>query len=138
MNSIILDTNSYSLFISKDLKIKKEIQNTDIVYVPLIVLGELYSGFFRGNKFEQNEYQLKEFLNDKKVRTLSLTKETSKIYGKILSYLTTKGTPITANDVWIAALAIETNSTLVTYDKHFLNISTPKGVTNLKLWSRIK
>ncbi len=138
MNSIILDTNSYSFFTSKDTKIKKEIQKADIVYLPLIVIGELYSGFYRGNKFENNESELKSFLSDKKVRILGLTKITSKIYGKILHDLVMNGTPITANDVWIAASAIETNSTLITYDKHFLNISTPKGIGNLKLWDRIK
>lgn len=132
MNSIILDTNSYSFYFSKDVKIKKVIQKADIVYLPLIVIGELYSGFYRGNKLAENEVELNDFLSDKKVHTLNLTRETSRIYGNILSYLSTKGTPITANDVWIAACAIETDSTLITYDKHFLNIP------NLKLWSKIK
>lgn len=132
MNSIILDTNSYSFYTSKDTKIKKEIQNADVVYMPLIVIGELYSGFYRGKKHDENEAELKSFLNDKKVHILGLTKETAQIYGDLLNKLQIKGTPISANDVWIAASVIETDSTLITYDKHFLNI--PK----LKLWKGIK
>lgn len=137
MNKSIIDTNAYSNYVAGDLSIKKEIQKFDTVYIPLIVIGELYSGFYRGNKFNENNLKLKDLLSDKKVHILGLTKETARIYGDLLNKLQIKGTPITANDVWIAACAIETNSTLITYDKHFLNISTPKGVTSLKLWKGI-
>lgn len=131
MNNITLDTNSYGFYVARDSRIRKEIQKADKVYLPLIVIGELYSGFYRGKKFDENEFELKRFLSDKKVHTLGLTNVSSKIYGKILNDLSVKGTPISANDVWIAACAIETNSTLVTYDKHFLNIPS------LKLWKGI-
>src|SRR3989344_5097583 len=122
MKRILLDTNSYSLFRANDNRVRKAIQESEIIILPLIVIGELYSGFYRGNKFDQNELELEGFISNSKVTTPSFTKETSKIYGRLLAILTTKGTPITANDIWIAAQAIETDSTLITYDKHFLKI----------------
>lgn len=130
--NIVLDTNSYSNYVSGDNKVRREIQKSKVVYLPLVVIGELYSGYYRGNKFDSNEAILNEFLSDKKVHIYGLTKNAAKIYGNTLSYLSTKGTPITANDVWIAAVAIETDSTLVTYDKHFLKIP------NLKVWNNLK
>ena len=72
------------------------------------------------------------FLKGKNIKILEINKKVAKIYGEISSILKKQGTPLPINDVWIAACAIEANSTLVTYDKHFLNIP------NLKLWSKIK
>ncbi len=138
MNSITLDTNAYSNFVKGDLQIIDQIKNSDIVFVPTIVVGELYVGFYQGNKLQVNERILDLFLNNIFVNRASIQINTAKIYGKIFSELLKKGKPIPTNDIWIAASAIETNSTLVTYDKHFLNISTPKGVADLKLWAKLK
>lgn len=132
MKSIILDTNAYSSFIKNDLQVTNEIKNCDIVFLPSIVIGELYSGFYQGNKFQFNEGLLELFLNNVFSKTVSVHETTSKIYGKIYSELLKNGTPIPTNDIWIAAIAIEKNSVLVTYDNHFLKIP------NLKLWSGIK
>lgn len=63
MNNITLDTNSYGFYIAKDSKIRKEIQKADNVYLPLIVIGELYSGFYRGKRLDENEFELKRFLS---------------------------------------------------------------------------
>lgn len=51
-------------------------------------------------------------------------------YGKIKSSLRKKGSPIPENDIWIAAIALRHNLTLVTRDKHFNEITGLK----LKNW----
>lgn len=132
MKSIIFDTNAYSNFKKGDPRIIKEIENCDKLIIASISVGELYSGFYKGDRFEDNEKELKQFLNNIYVKVIDMSINTAKIYGKIYSILVKKGTPIPTNDIWIAACAIETNSTLVTYDKHFLNIP------HLKLWNGIK
>ena len=132
MKSITLDTNAYSDFRKGDLLITNEIRKSDLIFIPTIIIGELYSGFFHGNKLQDNERFLDLFLNNIFVRVVSIQSSTSKTYGRIHSELSKKGTMIPTNDIWIAACAIETNSTLVTYDKHFLMIP------NLKLWKGIK
>ena len=60
-----------------------------------------------------------------------MNKSTSWEYGKIKYDLRKAGKPIPENDIWIAAQVAETDSLLVTYDKHFLDI---KG---LKVWKKL-
>lgn len=45
--------------------------------------------------------------------------ETAKVYGIIKNALRTKGKPIPENDIWIAAIALQHDVTLVTRDAHF-------------------
>lgn len=130
--NILLDTNCYNIFIDGNKKVIKKVFDSSIIYISTITIGELYSGFYKGNRLVENVDILNKFLANKKVKIVNINEETSEIYGKVLSKLLKDGLPIPTNDVWIAASAIETNSTLITYDKHFLNIP------NLKLWSKIK
>jgi tRNA(fMet)-specific endonuclease VapC len=44
---------------------------------------------------------------------------TSPIYADLKHYLRASGRLIPENDIWIAALAVETTATLVTGDAHF-------------------
>jgi tRNA(fMet)-specific endonuclease VapC len=41
------------------------------------------------------------------------------------------GTPLSINDVWLAAHALETGLTLITYDSHF------KKIAGLRRWDKI-
>ncbi len=132
MKKITLDTNSYSKFFEGDNKILDELNKSILIFIPSIVLGELFHGFYRGNYLIKNEDRLNKFLNKPTVKITNVTLKTAKIYGEIKNKIWKKGYPIPTNDIWIAASAIETDSTLVTYDKHFLNIP------GLKLWKEIK
>lgn len=132
MNTIILDTNAYSNLQKGDIQIKKKILSSSTTCLTVITLGELYRGFKIGSKESANNNLLEMFLKGKNIRIIEVTKEISKIYGEISSLLKKQGTPLPMNDIWIAACAIETDSTLITYDKHFLNIP------NLKLWGKLK
>lgn len=132
MKVITLDTNSYSRLLRGDTLVLKELNTSNIIYIPVVVLGELFHGFYRGNLLNKNEQRLNKFLSKPVVKIANVTAKTSKIYGEIKNLIWKKGHPIPTNDIWIAAIAIETDSTLVTYDKHFLSIP------NLKLWNNIK
>ena len=65
-------------------------------------------------------------LGKETIKIVAVTHETSKIFGKIKNELKLKGKMIPLNDIWIAAHAIETESVLLSFDKHFLNISKLK------------
>ena len=69
---------------------------------------------------EENISKISSFSNT--VSIIKCDTSTSKHYGKIKAELKKKGKPIPENDIWIAALATQHNSTLVTRDKHFKNI----------------
>lgn len=131
MNTILLDTNSVTFLRAGDTEIKKSIDKSSVVYVSTIVVGELYSGFYRGKKLEENKVFLRNFLREEKVELLTLTLKTGEYYGKLLSDLSKKGELIPANDIWVSAQALETDSTLITYDRHFLKIP------GLKVWNQI-
>jgi tRNA(fMet)-specific endonuclease VapC len=126
MTSIFLDTNAYTGFINGDTAIYEYIAQADIVYMSVIILGELYTGFYGGSKPDWNINVLKDFLEKETVKIIDVTHRTAKIFGLIKNELRQKAKMIPINDIWVAAHAIETNSILLTYDKHFTNISTLK------------
>lgn len=64
------------------------------------------------------------------VERLFPTDETIEIFSDIFTTLKKAGKPIPAHDIWIAALAIETGSVIVHFDKHF------EEVEKVRLWGR--
>jgi len=132
MNSVFLDTNAYSQYNLGDKKVKKALEISEVIYFPTIAIGELYAGFLNGTSFEKNRAILMDFVSDPKVEVVEVQIKTSLIYGNIYSELKEGGTPVSSNDVWIAACAIETGSTIITYDKHFLKIP------GVKVWKSLQ
>jgi tRNA(fMet)-specific endonuclease VapC len=90
------------------------------LYLPSIVLGELYTGINRVINKAKHLKKLTDFLQLCTVVTIDAL--TSKHYGEIIAALFKKGKPIPTNDVWIASLAKQHSFTLVTTDKHFNEI----------------
>lgn len=128
MNSILLDTNAYTGFINGDNNICEQIIRSGIIYISVIMLGELFTGFYGGSKPDWNLNILHDFLEKETVKIINTNYETAKIFGIIKNELKQKAKMIPVNDIWIAAHAIETDSILITYDKHFADIP------NLKIW----
>jgi tRNA(fMet)-specific endonuclease VapC len=131
MKKILLDTNVYSRFLAGNEQVLNIISKADIVYMSLIVLGELYSGFKGGSKEAWNKELLQKFLDKPTVSILDATIETSEIFAEIKNTLKTSGNPIPINDIWIAAHSIETGSVLITFDLHF------KKILGLRLWDLV-
>ena len=50
---------------------------------------------------------------------LDVTFDTASLYGTIKANLRKKGKPIPENDIWIAAIAMQHDLTLLTRDRHF-------------------
>ena len=132
MIKILLDTNAYVKLASQDKEVFKVISEAESVVIPSIVIGELIEGFYGGTQFDKNRKTLNEFIDDLNIQIWDIGYQTAEIYGEIKNELKKKGTPIPANDIWIAASAIENGAKLITYDKHFLNIQ------GLRLWNIIK
>ena len=83
------------------------------------MLAELYSGFRLGQGFEQNDHELKQFLNNARVRVYSHDIETAEFYSHIYAELRKKARPIPTNDMWIAAVARQHGLTVYSKDRHF-------------------
>ena len=115
----LLDTSGYSGLIKGDPEILEALSQAAQVLVPVIVLGELYSGFRRGNRQQENERLLQRFLRKPSVAVVNVTADTAERYAEIDVFLYEKGKPIPRNDVWIAALALEHGCVVITRDAHF-------------------
>jgi predicted nucleic acid-binding protein len=98
-------------------------EEADLLIIPVMVLGELHSGFEAGSRLRENEERLKTFTELPGVRIQDVTWDIARRYALLLNELRRKGTPIPTNDIWIAATALELGAHLITYDGHFKNIS---------------
>ena len=117
--NILLDTNAYSRLKLDDDEVMNKVLDADQVLISTIVLEELLYGFRVGSKTKANRVALMNFLDHPKVHVVPIRFQTAEHYGEIASSLRSLGRPIPANDMWIAAQAIETDSELVTADSHF-------------------
>jgi tRNA(fMet)-specific endonuclease VapC len=113
----ILDSNIVIDLFRKDASTIETIRNISLVYIPVVVLGELYYGANLSSQKQKRKLEIEGLSN--KVIVLDCTKETAFIYGGIKAELKNKGKKIPENDIWIAAIAIENNLPLLTNDKHF-------------------
>ena len=128
MKKIVLDTNAYTRLLIGEQDVLDIIGTADTIYMSIFVLGELYAGFAGGRKERENKETLNRFLLKPTAKILNATAETAEVFGKVKQNLKKAGTPLPINDVWIAAHAIETGSTIITCDSHF------KNVAGLRLW----
>lgn len=119
MTRICLDTSAYSWFKRGDPAAVEIISEARVVGVPVVVLGELRTGFRLGAQPTKNERDLQKFLANPVVQVLKIDEETTSHYADIVCELRNAGTPIPTNDIWIAALAVQEGATVVTYDRHF-------------------
>jgi tRNA(fMet)-specific endonuclease VapC len=132
MKKILLDTNAYSAFMAGDKRVFDSMIEAEVIYISTVMLGELFAGFHGGQKFNQNNDELRRFLSKDSIHVIDVTIETAEIFGEIKSGLVKQGTMIPLNDIWIAAHTIETGSKLITYDDHF------KHVNGLRVWEELK
>jgi tRNA(fMet)-specific endonuclease VapC len=123
MTRTLLDTSAYSAHMRGHVGIKRALQQAGDVFVSVVVLGELRAGFLKGSKVRENESTLQEFLAEPRVSVLDVDEETSARYAIIHSDLRKRGTPVSVNDVWIAASAFQHGLRILTTDGDFRQIS---------------
>jgi predicted nucleic acid-binding protein len=83
----------------------------------VIVLGEFRYGIARSRHRAVYEQWLQSQLRTFEV--LAVTDETATSYAALRVALKQKGTPIPANDTWIAALALQHRLPVLSRDQHF-------------------
>jgi tRNA(fMet)-specific endonuclease VapC len=120
---LALDTSAYSRLRAGDARVHDLLAGADIVFVPATVLGELYGAFEVGSRGRENRVTLSEFLAEPFVRVLPVTDTVARQYGRLYAALRKAGTPIPANDMWIAATAIDQGACLLTFDHDFDHVA---------------
>jgi tRNA(fMet)-specific endonuclease VapC len=116
----LLDTNIVIAIFADEAMVCHRLARAEEVFVPVIVLGELYYGAHKSERSVANLARVEEFAANNIV--LVSDTETAQQYGQIKSELRAKGRPIPENDIWIAAVARQYQLTLVTRDGHFNNV----------------
>ncbi|SIT31203.1 tRNA(fMet)-specific endonuclease VapC [Filimonas lacunae] len=118
-NRFALDTNIVSAWLKGEEGVADKIDNAE-VYVPIVVIGELYYGAAYSLHVQKNIKDVQQITRNYEL--LLIDEDTTILYGDIKSTLRRKGKPIPENDIWIAAISQRYNITLVTRDNHFSEI----------------
>ncbi len=118
----MLDTSAYSAFNRGDKRLKKFFNSDNQLIMPLVVVGELRTGFALGSRQQENETLLQRLLDSPNVHPITISDTTTRLFAAINKKLKKAGTPINVNDVWIAALALEHGCLLVTLDSDFSRV----------------
>jgi len=121
----LLDTNIVIALFANDPAVVGKIGKRDEVFVPAVVIGELFYGAKKSGRPEKNSERIERFVSDNVI--LDCDAETAPLYGKVKNTLRKKGCPIPENDIWIAATAFQHDLILISRDEHF------KEVEGLKL-----
>ncbi len=122
--NILLDTSIVIPFFNNDISIREKLSKAQNVFVPFVVIGELYYGAYKSFRTIENIRRIDIFVNDSVV--LSYSTEVAREYGKLKTELKNQGSPIPENDIWIGAVARHFNLTLATRDQHFSQIKLLK------------
>ena len=122
MRLLALDTSGYSAMMRGGEEAVGIIREHPHVILSPVVTGELEYGFLGGRKVDWNMQILNRFLSSDSVSVTPITRDTATRYASIHRYLKKSGTPLPANDIWIAAGAMEHGATLMTADRHFEKI----------------
>jgi len=117
---LLLDSNAVIAFLANDAELRFKIVDADEVFISTTVLGELYYGAAKSSRVEENIAVVDRFARTCSV--LVCTGRTAHTYGHLKAALKDKGKPIPENDLWIAAVAVENDLTLMTRDVHFESI----------------
>ena len=117
-----IDTSAYSRLMLGHAPLQKRMEESDLLILPVTVLGELHAGFEAGTRTAENEERLMSFLETANVRIQDVTWDMARRYARLINALRSAGTPIPTNDIWIAAAALELGARLLAYDSHFHHI----------------
>jgi predicted nucleic acid-binding protein len=122
---VILDTNALSAFADGHAEIEPFVRSVRIA-LPVVVLGEYSYGIANSNRRNRYEPWLETLLQ--MVQILEITRETTLWYARVRTELRHKGTPIPANDAWIAALSLQHHLPILSQNRHFDKIADLRRV----------
>jgi len=116
---LAIDVNRYADYCRGDIAAVNPVRRATEIYLPFITLAELRSGFRAGTRARENQQRMAEFIASPRVSILFPNEATTHFYAALFTELRAAGTPIPTNDLWIAALVIQHDLTLLTRDRHF-------------------
>lgn len=116
----LLNTNIIIALFADEVAVKSNLAQADEVFISSIAIGELCYGARKSRRSKENLERIDELVATTAV--LGCNIQTARYYGEVKNKLRLKGRPLPENDIWIAALALQYNLTLVTRDAHFQEV----------------
>jgi tRNA(fMet)-specific endonuclease VapC len=118
----LLDTNTVSYLIKRHPQVTQHLLAVPMhsVCISAITAGELAFGLAKRPEAVALKAAVNEFL--RRVEVLPWDATVALTYGALRAQMQSKGTPLAALDMQIAAHAVHVNATLVTSDHAFLHI----------------
>jgi tRNA(fMet)-specific endonuclease VapC len=113
----LLDTNIVIALTVRDRAVLEKLEADVKVFLPSIVLGELFFGAYRSGRVEENLDRVADLAANSTV--LVCDGATARHYGRIKNQLREAGRPIPENDIWICALALQHDLSIASRDAHF-------------------
>ncbi len=113
----LLDTNIVIAIFADEVVVQERRRNVEKVFLPSLVIGELYFGARKSDRSTENLAKINEIVQQ--IRIIPCNLGTAQWYGIIKDQLRRKGCLIPDNDIWIAAIAMQRGLILVTRDAHF-------------------
>ena len=114
---MILDTNALSAWAEGRAAIEAPLRSAERLVVPSVVLGEYYFGIRQSRPRNRYEEWLARYLPLTEIA--AVTSATADAYAAIRLELKRSGSPVPANDVWVAALARQRVLAVLSNDSHF-------------------
>lgn len=114
---MILDTNALSAWAEGASGIESALRNADQLVLPVIALGEYEFGIRQSR--HRDRYIEWLTANLAFVEIAAVTAPMTRIYADLRLRLKKVGTPIPANDLWIASLVLHFDLPLLSNDRHF-------------------
>ncbi len=96
----------------REVRRRLEAEPAAALRLSTIVLGELEFGAEKSAYGDRNRANLAALTE--RIPVVGIDPETARCYGRIRAHLERQGTPIGANDTWIAAQSVAIGATLVT------------------------
>ena len=113
-----LDTNAYSAFMRGLADAVFIIERSPRIVICPIVIGELKAGFALGRHEQRNLVELRRIMDSPRVDSPAVDDVVTDNYARIYKQLRRDGTPISANDIWIASF-VGRREVIYTHDSHF-------------------
>lgn len=117
---IAVDTNAVIAYREGIPAVCALIDEAELLYLPVVVLGELLYGAVNSAKPEKNLRDINKFQDYSLV--MPINESIAMKYAKVRSSLKEAGHPIPENDIWVAATCLELDVSLLSRDGHFEHV----------------
>lgn len=117
---LALDTNAVIAYREGIREVCSLIDGTDVIFLPVTVLGELLYGALNSNNVNKNKEAVEKLLLHCIV--IHIDEAVAARYASVRFNLKKIGNPIPENDIWVAAACLEHAIPLISRDGHFNQI----------------